>query len=479
MKKNNIIKILMFFMLGVFILSYIFPTSIDESAQMQYMPIWNGIKYILVVFEYFGTIPLLILAIGGLYGVLNKTGHYAKMVSEISNMWNKKSNIFIALTFLAFATLTSVTSIGLGLVIFVPLFISVILQLKYDKIVAFTCTFGAILIGNISSVFNYNVLAGVLELYNLDVYATLLIRIFIYVITVAVSILFLLRYAKEKNKNKKIDTDNVLLSVNKLEKNAPKTKGVYITLGILLLFIIVGSFPWQRAFKMNFFVDKATDLQEFEIDTITNIGSDIYDVEIDAYRPFISTLDLPIIGNYGDSDYIILILIAIIIIKVISKAKVDTIAEGFLDGAKGILKVVFVAVLIHFILIIGTYHPAYMFVVHHLNELLNGFNLFIVSMITVIMSVFNVNINMFVQNIAMILGTNITDNDFNGLLSTTIQSIYGIVSVVSPTSLILALGLSYTDINYTKWLKFILKAILSITLVILIFLLIWTMIITV
>ena len=479
MKKNSIFKILLLFILGTFILSYIFPTAIDKSAQMQYMPIWSGLKYPLVVLEYFSTLPILILVIGALYGILNKTGYYHKVIGEITKKVTKNSVNFVVAMFILFATLSSITSMGLGLLIFVPLVISVIIGLKYDKIVAFVCTFGAILIGNISSIFNYNIIAGLIELYKLEVTDTIIIRIIILIFSLAISVFFLLAYLKKGFNKKEVNLDNseIEIVVDSKSKNKKSTTPVYIIIGIMFLIILIGTFPWELILNINIFTEIATSMHKFELDSLTNLGSSLYNVKLDAYAPFISTFDLPIIGNYSDSDFIILILLSIVALKFTLKIKLDDIIEGFYDGIKTMIKPVTIVIIVHVILIIGTYHPSYMFFVQHLNNLLNGFNLFIVSIITVLMTVFNVDINMFVQNIVMILGTNIIDKDFNAILSITIQTIYGLVSVISPTSLLLALGLSYMNINYKTWLKYIWKTILAIFILVLVILIGWSLLI--
>ena len=58
------------------------------------------------------------------------------------------------------------------------------------------------------------------------------------------------------------------------------------------------------------------------------------------------------------------------------------------------------------------------------------------------------------------IATLITDESIYASVAMLFQGIYGIVLLVGPTSLFLILGLSYLDIPYTTWLKYIWRFIL-------------------
>ena len=54
----------------------------------------------------------------------------------------------------------------------------------------------------------------------------------------------------------------------------------------------------------------------------------------------------------------------------------------------------------------------------------------------------------------------ITDESIYSSVAILFQGIYGIVALFGPTSLILIIGLSYLDIPYTTWLKYIWRFVL-------------------
>ena len=55
----------------------------------------------------------------------------------------------------------------------------------------------------------------------------------------------------------------------------------------------------------------------------------------------------------------------------------------------------------------------------------------------------------------------VTDESVNSSVAILFQGIYGIFSMVGPTSIILIFGLSYLNIPYTTWLKYIWRFILA------------------
>ena len=46
------------------------------------------------------------------------------------------------------------------------------------------------------------------------------------------------------------------------------------------------------------------------------------------------------------------------------------------------------------------------------------------------------------------------------------QSLYGLISIIGPTSIVLIFGLTYLDVPYTTWIKYIWRFILSLFIII-------------
>ena len=56
----------------------------------------------------------------------------------------------------------------------------------------------------------------------------------------------------------------------------------------------------------------------------------------------------------------------------------------------------------------------------------------------------------------------------SGFMGTIVQSIYGVVMLIAPTSVLLVIGLMYTEESYSKWVKYIWKFVLAVLVAVLI-----------
>lgn len=463
MKKNSILKILFICIMFIFVTTYIFKTDVGEAGQMIYMSIWDSLKYPIVALEYFAYIPVFLLVVTGFYGVINKIGLYGAVVDFIVQKYKKDSIKFVFAVFALIASITTFTNIGLGIFVFIPLLVSVIIAMKYDKLVAFMATFGAVLIGNISTIFNYNVMNSLTNLFAVDLFTSIYIRLFIYIASVVISCVFLNFYIKNPFNKKDYLLDSKIDGIIEVKtKNNFEVKPFLILFSIISFIIILGSFAWESVFNITIFTDVTNSIKEFKIGD---------------FAVYNSIIGYPaVFGNLGLTDYMVILLISIIVLKFMYSIDVDDILDGFVDGLKILVKPIFVFILVYVILVLGTYHPSYMYIVTYLNSLVSGFNLFIISLMTIIMSIFNVDINLFISNLYYLIASNITDPALFPLVSVIIDTVSGLIMVVAPTSVTLAFGLAYMNVNYVTWLKYIWKTILSITLLVFSVLMIWSMV---
>ena len=91
------------------------------------------------------------------------------------------------------------------------------------------------------------------------------------------------------------------------------------------------------------------------------------------------------------------------------------------------------------------------------------FNYGISSLIAIMGSILNVDLYYTVAGIFTPIVGLITDESVYASVALLLQGIFGIVSFVGPTSILLIVGLSYLDIPYTTWLKYIWRFILYLT----------------
>ena len=163
MKKTGLFKIISFTLLGIVVCTWLFSASYFSNGELAELGMYSigffdlfQLFFQTAEFQYFIQILILLLSIGALYGVLNKTGKYRAWIERIANTFNGAEIIFLFVVAFLIAGITTTFDYGLILFIFFPLLISIILSMGYDKITALVVTFGSTFVGTIGSTIGYN-----------------------------------------------------------------------------------------------------------------------------------------------------------------------------------------------------------------------------------------------------------------------------------------------------------------------------------
>ena len=93
-------------------------------------------------------------------------------------------------------------------------------------------------------------------------------------------------------------------------------------------------------------------------------------------------------------------------------------------------------------------------------------NFVIASLVTMLGSILHVDLYYTVAGVFTPILSAVTDEALFDVFALMFQSLYGLISIVGPTSLILIFALSYLDVPYTTWLKYIWRFILSLFIII-------------
>ncbi len=152
----------------------------------------------------------------------------------------------------------------------------------------------------------------------------------------------------------------------------------------------------------------------------------------------------------------ILLLVFTFIIKLVSRMKYDEMIDAFVEGMKKMLPTAALIVIAYGVLVCA-YNNGFM---ENLITKSEKFNYGISSLIAILGSVLNVDLYYTATGIFSPLVGLITDESVYSSVSILLQGIFGVVSFVGPTSIILIFGLSYLDIPYTTWLKYIWRFVL-------------------
>lgn len=539
MKKHGLFKILLIIIFLLVVLSYFVPNRTSEIAYLGLGDVFiNGIQS----FYYFFDTVVFVLVIGGFYGVLSNTLAYKKFLNNIVAKVKPQSKKFIFGTVIVFALITALTGLTMPLLVFVPLVVSIILLLGYDKLVALSSTVGAIAIGFIGGLFitfkdptsSYSVNFTSFEKFcSIDnFFVNIFPKILLLVVACGLFIYYINRHIKSVEAKKvkyELGSDNDLL-VSEVKGNYKdiKTWPVVLVLSLMIILIVLGFVPWA-AFNDDlgikyavlrwvftlilglifipviFDVIKRIKKEKFNstilvelISLVVTLGLivllQVFTLNFDKLHTTVTNFkigEFTVFNNVISSNFaafgqwatlgnymmiIILMLLSVIVTKFACKVKWNDVFDNFLSGTKKMLPAAFIAIIAYTILVCA-YNNGFMeHLISSANESMGGLNLAMASLFTVLGSVLNVDLFYTAVGIFKPIFDTFSDDAMFPVLAMTFQSLFGLVMLVGPTSLILIIGLTYLDIPYTTWLKYIWRFLLELIILVFVILLIVTVI---
>ena len=459
-KKHSILKVLSIILLLITLASYILPGRNSFVEQLGIADVLTN--YLGIVLQNFSYIVLFLLTIGGFYGVLSKTSAYKKLLDNIVTYVKPLNNKIIYLIILLFAVTASLTGMTIPLFIFIPFFASIILLLGYDKLVAFSATIGSIIVGYIGGIFvnfinpNTNVINTYEQFVGMDKpLANVFPKLLLLFVGIALLIYFVNRHIKnttdKKVKYELSDNSELLIAEVKGSYKDIKVWPLIVILSITFVILVLGMMPWSNLFNVNIF----TKFHEWLI------GLKIKDI---AVIPTIISTNLPALGEWSTSGNILapyiymsmLLIFATLIISLVNKIKVNEAIDNYTNGIKKMLPTAFLVTLAYTVLVCA-YNNGF---IENIISNYGKFNYFISSLLALLGCILNVDTIWIMAGVFSPIVTLITDESIYASVALLLQGIYGIFSLVGPTSLILIIGLTYLDIPYTTWLKYIWRFIL-------------------
>ena len=459
MKKNGLLKILGILLLLVVVVSFILTGRSEYKDFVGLGDIaFNGLKSL----YYFFYIALFVLFIGGFYGVLNKVPAYKKLLDNIVLKTKPLGKKFLYVTIILFAVISSLTGMTLPLLVFVPFVATIVLLAGYDKLVAITTTVISIMVGYIGGVFvtffdpntyemtTYETFVGTDSAFS-NVFPKLLLLF----AGIALLIYFVNNHIKNiENKKVKYELeDDSELQINEVSSNYTtiRTWPIVIVLAFLFIILVLGLVPWNSLFGITIFSDFHTWLMELSIKDF-------------AVVPSIISGDLMAFGEWytmGDSmTYMMICMVLLIftlIVSLLGKVKANDTIDGFKEGMKKMLPTA-ALMLIALTVLISAYTNGFF---EGIVESYGKFNYGVSSLLVFLGCLLNVDMYYISSGVFSPILNLITDESVYSSVAILFQGIYGIFSVVGPTSLILIFALSYMNVPYTTWLKYIWRFILA------------------
>ena len=453
-KKHSLLKILSILLLLLTLVSYILPGR-DGIEQIGIADILSN--YFSIVLQNFSYIVLFILTIGGFYGVLNKTPAYKKLLDNIVTSLKPLNRKVIYIIIIIFAAITALTGMTIPLFIFVPFVVSIILLLGYDKLVAMSATIGSIIIGYIGGIFvnftnpNTYLVNTYEEFLGLEnKFENVFPKLLLLLVGMALLIYFVNKYIKNVEEKKvKYEFSNnseLLIAEVKGSYKDIKTWPLIVILSLTFAILVLGMVPWNGLFNITVFTKFHTWL----------IGLKIKDV---AILPTLISSDLPALGEWSTTQNLLasyvymamLLVFATLIIALVNKVKANEAIDNFVEGSKKMLPVV-ALITIAYTVLVCAYNNGF---IEAIIESYGKFNYVISSLLAFLGCILNVDTIWIMAGVFGNITSLITDESILGSVAVLFQGIYGIFTLVGPTSLILIIGLTYLDIPYTTWLKYI------------------------
>lgn len=444
MNKNSILKVLGIMFLLFVIISWIIPAGYFNNGEYVGTTIMPIGLFDIVIYPFmtltssvFILMALDVLLIGALYGVLNKTGFYQTLLDKLVKKFKGSEKTVLVVTTILFTVLSALTGLNLVLVIFVPMFATLLMLLGYSKVTSMLATIGGILVGNVASLYGSNI-AGYITYLESSINDKIIIKLILFIISLVSLIAFTVISSNKKEKVKDIKL------YNKTNKKVKVSKGVTV-LALMFILLVISMYNWTTTLNVDLF-DKMHDaIVGFKLGNFPLFGYLIG--------------SLPAFGHWTNYDLGFTLIVVIFIIGKLYKLSFKEIIDASIDGIKEMLPVALMVVVANILfLLMNVNSNGYTFYNTMISKTVGSSIAYLpFGLITAIGSLLY---NDFPYLLSTLYGAVAPLNSQYNIVFMMTQTIHGLVQLIVPTSVVLVIGLTYFDIPYTKWLKEIWKLLL-------------------
>ena len=459
MKKHGLFKAILIILGLLVILSFFVP---GRQGTASYIGVGTVLLNSVQVFYYFFDTAVFLFVIGGFYGVLSKSGAYKKLLDTIVLKVKKNSKQFVFVITALFAIISSLTGFTMSLFIFVPFVMSIILLLGYDKLVAISSTIVAIIIGYIGGLFvtlrnpsSYSTSFVTFEEFvGVDKFANTFPKLILLILGVALLIYFISKHIKDvEDKKVKYELNDNDLKISEVKDNYKDIRlwPIITVLSLIFVLLVLGYLPWSSLFEITIFDDFHTWL------TSIKVG------DFEIFNSIITSISYAF-GDWGQlGNYMVicaLLLVFSLVVKFISKMKFDEMIDSFIEGMKKMLPVAILTTFSLTVLVCAYNNGFIENLITSTNAAMGSINVLMASIFNILGSLVYPDLYYTAYGVYTPLLSAITDESLYQVLALNFQTLNGLVMLIGPTSLILIAGLTYLDIPYTTWLKYIWRFIL-------------------
>lgn len=397
---------------------------------------------------------LLLLAIGGFYGVLSATGSYKELVKKTASFVKKHAITCSIVIMLFLIVLTSLLSKSpYIMILFVPFLISVLLHANFDKLTTIAITFGSILVGQLAgtfgtdSVYYFNMYMGGSST-NTDLTIGIIYRLIIGGIAAVLFILYNV-YRVHKvvinGKNNDVKEDLYVLKNTEKDEEDHAAWPMIIVMCLTLLFVILAYFNWSDVFKIEIFSELHQSISEY-----SPFGENF---PIFSYLLGNSEYNAPL-GAMDLESLVTFLMLMSVIVALFNKLSVSDYLNAVGDGIKKIIKPIGAFVLTYSLFLI-VYKSAFTSsITGWMYNWSKSYVPYISILDSLVTSIFHSTDISYTSYVLMNIYGSIAQNHLS-----IIEAIYlttnGLVQIFAPVSGVLLIGLTYLNVDYKKWFKYI------------------------
>jgi len=264
MKKYSTLLVVTIMILLIALLTWILPVTYLNGelieAERAQTGLMNLFAYPGFTFYNFVYVFVYLLAIGGIYGLLNKTGAYRIILEKVSNHVKERKVLCLIITVLLISLIVSFTGFTFEALLVMPFIAGVILLLGYDKVTATMVTVGSISVGVIGTTFSKLIAGTFNEVLNTKYTDLVIVKVILLVICAVILILNVIRHVKKTEDSK--NPEESFLLPEKVKGDKPKVWPLVLILSVFILIMIISTVDWNGAFGITFFDNLHSSVME-------------------------------------------------------------------------------------------------------------------------------------------------------------------------------------------------------------------------
>lgn len=242
-----------------------------------------------------------------------------------------------------------------------------------------------------------------------------------------------------------------------------------VALVLFVLFIIGAIIPWESLIEnCSVFSDFNTWLAGIKIGDYSIFGN-IIGLPLSVNQTTGSTTGvISVFGTWSITDIAILLFVLTALFAVINGIKVNDFIATVTEGTKKILPVALTAMLLSIVLVMAVTTGISVTITNGILKLADGFNIATATLATIIGSVLTSDFYYLISTVGTVFNVVVSRQEYYGVISLILQSVYNLVMIIAPTSVGLVIGLYYLNIPYNKWFKFIWKLLVALLIIVII-----------